>query len=162
MILFATGIQITQAEHLALLHLTESPEGWLRDTIAEKANLRREALIDEWRPRLFADPSATSFPADSDALAQLIISRPDYKSRAQGDAERVPPQVPSRHNIQRYEAQARTGATVTMFPTGIDIPDLDRDCILAYVQDLDDWVLGALLGNINRGKKKLSEAHRAA
>ena len=33
--------------------------------------------------------------------------------------------------------------------------DQDCGCILAYVQDLDDWIIGALLGQINRGKKNM-------
>ena len=37
----------------------------------------------------------------------------------------------------------------------MDLIDEDCHCILAYVQDLDDWVLGALLGQINRGKKRM-------
>ena len=38
---------------------------------------------------------------------------------------------------------------------GLAIPDLLADCILAYVQDLEDWILGVLLGYINRGRKKM-------
>jgi len=160
--LFPNGIKITQTEYTALLHVEADPEKWLWDAIVEKARLRREALINEWRPKLFADPSVAELPANADALARLILSRRDCKSRAQADAESEPEVLLSRHNIDRFNGNIRRGvarvpseATITLFPTGIDLPDLDCDCILAYVQDLDDWVLGALLGQINRGKKKM-------
>ncbi len=153
--LFPNGITITQTEYTALLHVEADPEQWLKDALVEKAKLRQEALINEWRPKLFADQNLKEMPADACALAQLIIARPDCKSRAQADAECTPPELPYSHNIARFEAVSRTGAIVTLFSTGIDLPDLDCDCIRVYVQDLDDWVLGALLGHINRGKKKM-------
>ena len=46
-------------------------------------------------------------------------------------------------------------ATVTLFADGIDLTDIDVACILAYVQDISDWVIGALMGQVNRGKKKM-------
>ena len=162
MILFPSGISITEAEYKSLLHVEADPEQWLVDAVREKAQARREALINEWRPRLFADPTVTTLPADAVALAQLIMARPDYQSRAQADANAG--ETPYLHNIARFAGLRPRGSerigdlagpTVTLVPTGIDISDLDRDCILAYVQDLDDWVLGALLGHINRGKKKM-------
>jgi len=47
----------------------------------------------------------------------------------------------------------RSGTTVTLFSSGIDLTDVDVNCIMAYVQDLDDLIYGALMGQINRGKK---------
>ena len=44
---------------------------------------------------------------------------------------------------------------MTLFASGIDLTDTDTNCILAYVQDLSDWAIGALMGQINRGKKKM-------
>jgi len=147
---FPAGVTITDIEHKSLLHLVSDPEQWLRDAIAEKARLRREALFNQWRPRLFADPAVAEIPADASELVVFIMSRPDYKSRAQAE-----PEPPSRGNVKRFDAITRTGETVTLFPDGIDVPDVDTLCILAYVEDLDDWILGALLGQINRGKKKM-------
>jgi len=45
--------------------------------------------------------------------------------------------------------------TVTLFSSGITIPDLSANCVLAYVQNLEEWVIGAVLGMVNRGKKKM-------
>tara|TARA_Y100000310_G_C20689493_1_gene821277 strand:+ start:2288 stop:2914 length:627 start_codon:yes stop_codon:yes gene_type:complete len=160
--LFPYGIKVTQTEYTSLLHIESNPEQWLRNSILEKAKLRQEALINEWRPKLFADPDIAEIPANANALAQLIISHKDYKSRAQTNTESTPKEKPYHHNIDRFNGKIRRGiaripsaATVTLFPNGIDLPSLDCNCILAYVENLDDWVLGALLGHINRGKKKM-------
>jgi len=153
--IFPQGIQLTDIEHQSLLHIVADPETWLRDTITEKARLRREALINEWRPKLFADPSVTKLPTDANALCKLIMARSDYQTRSQQDAALNPPVSVAKNNISRHEAVDRSGPTVTLFKRGIDVPDLDANCILAYVQYLDDWVIGALLGQVNRGKKMM-------
>ena len=167
MILFPKGIKITDTEQRALRHLVPDAEAWLRGVIEEKGRLRENALIAEWRPKLFADPAVTELPADSNAIAELIIARDDYKTRAQADAAQDPPVVASRHNIAKFAGTSRVGmtvrrpdrvpgdATVTLFADGINLSDTDANCILAYVQDLDDWVIGALMGQCNRGKKKM-------
>jgi hypothetical protein len=159
MIIFSSGIVLTANENSTLLHIVSDPEAWLMAIITEKARLRRDALIAEWRPRLFADPAVTELPADSEALCVLIMARSDYKTRLQQDAAQDPPQSPSRHNIARHAAVDRSGSTVTLFASGINLTDTDTNCILAYIQDLDDWVLGALLGQVNRGKKKMIQQY---
>lgn len=165
--LFSEGIKITDVEHKCLLHIESEPEQWLRDTITEKARLRREALINEWRPRLFADASVTELPASDDELCALIMARDDYKTRLQRDAAQDPPEALYKHATAKFEGTSRVGltvrrpdrvpgdATVTLFAGGLDLADVDVNCILAYVQDLDDWVIGALMGMVNRGKKKM-------
>ena len=153
--LFATGLVVTEIEHKCLLHIVSDPEAWLTAAITEKVRLRRDALINEWRPRLFADPSVTELPANSSSLAELIMARDDYKTRVQRDAAEDPPVSTGPDNTARYAAVTRSGTTVTLFPSGINLADVDANCILAYVQDLDDWIYGALLGQINRGKKQM-------
>jgi hypothetical protein len=155
MIIFPTGIAITDTEHKSLLYMVSDPEEWLLATITEKAKLRKNALIKEWRPRLFADPAVTELPADDEALCALIMARDDYKTRLQQDAAQDPPESAANGNIARHAAVDRSGSTVTLFPSGINLADTDVNCIMAYIQDLDDWVIGALMGQINRGKKKM-------
>ena len=155
MVIFTDGITITDIEHKCLLHLVADPEAWVLSTIAEKSRLRRDALIKEWRPRLFADPDVTELPANAEQLCELIMARSDYQTRIQQDAAQVPAISPARANVAIFEATERSGSTVTLFEDGINLADMDINCILAYVQDLDDWVMGALLGHINRGKKKM-------
>jgi hypothetical protein len=161
MIIFPTGITITDIEQKCLLHIVSDPEAWLSSVIAEKAVLRRDALIAEWRPRLFADSSITELPADANSLATLIIARDDYQTRLQQDP------IVDKHSTAKFEGTSRAGktvrrpdrvpgdATVTLFSSGITVTDTDADCILAYVQDVDDWVIGALMGQVNRGKKRM-------
>ena len=165
MIIFPNGIKLMDTEHKSLLHLVSDPEVWLMASIIEKAKLRREALIAEWQPRLFADERVIELPADAHALCDLIMARDDYKSRLQRDAAEDPPIMLDKYNIAKFEGTSRKGmtvrrpdrvpsnATVILFPDGLDLSDIDANCILAYAQDLDDWVIGALMGQINRGKK---------
>jgi len=167
MILFPTGISITNTENKSLLHIVSAPEAWLLAAITEKARLRREALISEWRPRLFADASVTELPADDDEMCALIMARDDYKTRLQQDAAQDPPAPLDKHATAKFEGTSRAGkavkrpdrvpgdATVTLFAGGLDLSDTDTNCILAYVQDLEDWAIGALMGMVNRGKKKM-------
>jgi hypothetical protein len=167
MIIFPTGIAITDTENKSLLHMVADPQAWLLAVITEKARLRREALIAEWRPRLFADSSVTELPADSEALCDLIMARDDYKTRLQQDAAQDPPVALYKHATAKFEGTSRAGktvrrpdrvpgdATVTLCASGIDLTDIDSKCILAHVQDISDWVIGALMGQVNRGKKKM-------
>ena len=155
MIIFSSGITLTANENSSLLHMVPDAEAWISSTVAEKAERRRDALIEEWRPTLYADASVTELPADSDDLATLIIARSDYKTRAQQDATADPVVATSTTQKDKYDAVSRSGSTVTLFSSGITIPDLSGNCILSSVQNLEEWVYGAVLGQVNRGKKKM-------
>ena len=155
MIIFASGIVLTANENACILHLASDGEGWLNGVIAEKSRLRRDALIEEWRPRLYADSSVIELPANSDDLATLILARSDYRSRVQRDALTDPVTATSTNHREAYGAVTRSGSTVTLFSGGINLADLAGNCILAYVQNLEEWVIGALMGQVNRGKKKM-------
>ena len=151
--IFASGIVLTATENSCLLHITSDAEAWVTSTITEKARLRRNALIEEWRPILYADASVTELPADDDDLATLILARSDYQTRVQKDAAISEPI--STFQRDKYAAVTRSGSTVTLFSSGITIADLSANCILAYVQNLEEWVIGAVQGQVNRGKKKM-------
>lgn len=153
--LFIDGIRITPNELQCIQHIESDAEAWLTDAIAEKAERRRDTLIEEWRPTLYADASVTELPADSDDLATLILARSDYKTRLQQDAAADPVVATSTTQKDKYDAVTRSGSTVTLFSSGITIADLSGNCILAYVQNLEEWVYGAVLGQVNRGKKKM-------
>jgi len=154
MILFTSGIPLTVTELACLHYLVADPEEWLLNSIAEKARVRRVALIKEWQPILFADATVRDLPADAKALASLILKRPDYRTRAQ--QENLSHRPPDLLNTKRYLSSSHSSrGSVTLFPHGIDIDEIDCQSILAYVINLDDWIYGALLGQINRGKKLL-------
>ena len=153
MIIFSSGIVLTANENSSLLHMVPDAEAWVTNTIAEKSQRRRDALIEEWRPTLYADASVTELPADDDDLATLILARSDYQTRVQKDAAISEPI--NTFQRDKYAAVTRSGSTVTLFSSGITIADLSANCILAYVQNLEEWVIGALMGQVNRGKKKM-------
>ena len=153
--LFPSGIVLTTNENSSLLHVVADAEAWVTSAITEKATTRQDALIDEWRPRLFADASVTELPANRDDLATLILTRSDYRTRAQQDAAADPVIPTTTTHKDKYDAVSRSGSTVTLFSSGITIADLSGNCILAYVQNLEEWVYGAVLGMVNRGKKKM-------
>ena len=153
--IFSSGIVLTANENSCLLHIVSDAEAWVSSAITEKARLRRDALIQEWRPRLYADDSVTELPANSDDLATLILARSDYKTRLQQDSAADPVRATSTTQKDKYDAVTRSGSTVTLFSSGITIADLSSNCILAYVQNIEEWVYGGLLGMINRGKKKM-------
>jgi hypothetical protein len=154
--LFPTGIQITKTEHAGLLHIVNDPEKWLSDLMVANAEINRTRLINQWQPKLFSDPAVETLPAIKADLAALIFARPDYKTRLEVDAALPKPEPVNRNSVFRYNRKSRPdNDNVTLFPTGLDVADDDAACILAYTQDLEDEVLGALLGQINRGKKKM-------
>ena len=155
MILYCSGIVLTANENSCALHLVANVEAAITSTFAEKATRRRDALIEEWRPRLYADASVTELPADPDDLATLILARSDYRTRAQQDAAADPAVAISTHKRDGYAAKSRSGSTVTLFSSGITIADLSGNCILAYVQNLEEWAMGAVMGHVNRGKKRM-------
>ncbi len=154
MLLFPNGIKITKNEYKCIQYIEADPEVWLQSTLHAKAGRRRDALIRVWRPRLFADSAVTEIPADPDALARLIMDRADYKTRAQADTECG--ELPALYQTTMFEATVRsTQESVTFCPNGLTITDQECDCILAYIPNIDDWIYGAILGHINRGKKKM-------
>ena len=111
MIIFSSGIVLTANENSCLLHLTSDAEVWVSGVVAEKARLRRDALIEEWRPTLYADDSVAELPANSDDLATLILARSDYKSRGQKDAATDPPKATS---ARQRDATARSHGAVQL------------------------------------------------
>jgi len=157
--LFINGILITPNELQCIQHLESDAEAWLTSVIAEKAERRRDALIEEWLPTLYADDSVTKLPVNSDDLAKLILARSDYRTRAQQDKAMDPVINTSTTQKDKYNRVIRSGSAVTLFSSGITIPDLSGNCILAYVQNLEEWVIGALMGQVNRGKKKMIDKY---
>jgi hypothetical protein len=83
------------------------------------------------------------------------MARDDYNTRLQQDAAQDPPVPTSKTSTVIYAGTTREGSTVTLFADGLNLADVDTNCILAYVQDIEDWVIGSLMGMVNRGKKKM-------
>ena len=62
-------------------------QDWVTKAIDGKVNNCKKRMIAEWTPKLMADDSVDSIPADEDKLIELIVARSDYKSRADRDSE---------------------------------------------------------------------------
>jgi len=174
--LFSTGIDLTPTEYECLRHINASPEDWLLGVLQEKIVRRRHDLIELWRPRLLADDSISELPATESGICEVIFAHFDYQTRTEletanksadnpsllnatsrrlTDKSRVAVDTISKFNTAKYNAVSRGGDATTLFSSGIDISDLDTKCLQAYVVDIEDWIHGALMGQVNRGKKKM-------
>ena len=151
---FETGMVLNKSEHDSLLYITPDPEEWLKDAIVARVKYSQNELVRSWQPKLFADPVITELPANTEDLVHLIIARPDYKTRKQ-DIESSEHETLNLHNIYRWEQRIIGSDTVTLFPEGIELEEIDCNCLNHCVDDIDDWIYGALLGQINRGKKRM-------
>ncbi len=152
--IFPAGIPITDVEKKCLLHMVVDVDVWLQRALRTKAHARRLALVHEWRPRLMSDPAVVSLPNNDVVLSELIMAHGDYTSRAQQDV--VSGESESFRNRNNFDGRnpVRDRST-TLLRGGLDLPDDDAAVILAYVQNVEEWVIGAIAGQINRGRKLL-------
>ena len=153
MIVLASGVILTQSESRGLNHVRTDPEAHFRQTLTGWITTAKERLISEWEPILFADESVTELPATTDGKVDLILARSDYRTRLQRDAASAPPMPTNQRFVAYFSGRTADGTTTTLFPSAITIPDRDGNALLAYYQHLDESMLGAVLGNISRGKK---------
>ena len=58
-------------------------QDWVTKAIDGKVNNCKKRMIQEWTPKLMADSSVESIPADEDKLIELIVARDDYKDRVE-------------------------------------------------------------------------------
>ncbi|MBI9085376.1 MAG: hypothetical protein JEZ11_17405 [Desulfobacterales bacterium] len=65
-------------------------ELWVSSAVVGKIAACKKRMIAEWTPRLMADPSVVSIPANEDDLITLITSRADYQDRVERDATEGP------------------------------------------------------------------------
>mgnify|MGYP000731019572 FL=1 len=60
---------------------------WVTAAIDGKVNNCKKRMIAEWIPKLNADESVESIPANEEKLIEVIVARDDYKNRADRDKE---------------------------------------------------------------------------
>ena len=60
---------------------------WVTAAIDGKVNNCKKRMIAEWTPKLNADESVESIPANEEKLIEVIVARDDYKNRADRDKE---------------------------------------------------------------------------
>ena len=73
---------LTSTEETVLKNDLLDVQAWVTAAIDGKVNNCKKRMISEWTPKLMADDSVDSIPADEDKLIELIVARSDYKSRA--------------------------------------------------------------------------------
>ena len=78
---------LTSTEETVLKNDLLDIQDWVTKAIDGKVNNCKKRMISEWTPKLMADDSVDSIPADEDKLIELIVARSDYKSRADRDSE---------------------------------------------------------------------------
>jgi hypothetical protein len=169
------GVVLTQLEYDCFKHGQSDPEQVVLDNLNGKVKRRSASLIGEWLPKLQADHTITKLPATTEGLCKLIMGQPSYQTNAQKETARVDrelvifnqlnspdqvaPQVRPPHNRGRYAEKVRSGKTVVLFPAGITLDDDKCNYLYAFITDIDDWLLGAILGHVNRGKKKMIQQY---
>jgi hypothetical protein len=65
-------------------------QDWADKAIDGKVNNCKKRMIAEWMPKLYADDSVSSIPANEDEIVAMIVARDDYKDRVARDAESSP------------------------------------------------------------------------
>jgi len=78
-------VSISSTEQKLLENDLVDIKEWIIYAVRGKINRCKKRLIREWLPKLMADNSVDIIPADEELLINLIMSRPDYKSRVERD-----------------------------------------------------------------------------
>ena len=76
---------LTTTEESVLKNDLLDVQDWVDKAIDGKVNNCKKRMIAEWTPKLMADDSVSSIPADEDELIALIVARDDYKNRSESD-----------------------------------------------------------------------------
>ena len=81
MIIFPSGIHISESDTLALENDLLSIEEWVTLAIEGKINNSYKLLTTEWIPRLLADDSVSSIAGNRESLISQIVNHPEYLNR---------------------------------------------------------------------------------
>lgn len=79
-------VTLTQPQIHALKHDLLDVGDWIRGSVQGKINSCRSRMIQEWMPRLQADPAVKEVPVNEDDLVEVIVKRDDYEDRATVEA----------------------------------------------------------------------------
>ena len=81
---------LTSTEETVLLNDLLDIQSWVDLAIDGKNDNCKQRMINEWHPKLTADPDVESIPADDDKLIAVIVARDDYKTRVERSAASDP------------------------------------------------------------------------
>ena len=76
-------VEINETDGLALSNDLVDINDWIQNAVTGKINNCTKRMIQEWQPKLFADPAVTSIPAAQDEFIKLVVARDDYKNAAE-------------------------------------------------------------------------------
>jgi len=77
----------TTEESVIKWQLEVDIDSWVTTAVAGKINNCKRRMTAVWIPKLMADDSVDSIPADEDELIAMIVARDDYKNRVDRDKE---------------------------------------------------------------------------
>ena len=77
----------TTEESVIKWQLNVDIDSWVTTAVAGKINNCKRRMTALWIPKLMADDSVDSIPADEDELIAMIVARDDYKNRVDRDKE---------------------------------------------------------------------------
>lgn len=86
--LYPSGKTISNRKEKCLKNDLLDIKDWVDKAIEGKINNCKKRMINEWMPKLMADPNVTEIPANEDALIDFITARPDYKNRVDREKEK--------------------------------------------------------------------------
>ena len=78
---------LTQPQIHALKNDLVDIGDWIGKAIQGKANACRSRMVQEWLPKLQADPAVEVVPVEEDDLVEFIFKRDDYEDRATAKAK---------------------------------------------------------------------------
>jgi hypothetical protein len=96
---------LTTTEESVLKNDLLDVQDWVTKAIDGKASKCKKRMIAEWLPKLYADDSVDSIPADEDEVIAMIVARDDYKNRVvrnQGYPEGDPSTDWELSELQKY------------------------------------------------------------
>ena len=73
---------LTATEESVLKNDLLDVEVWVNRAIDGKVANCKKRMIAEWLPKLYADDSVDSIPANEDDMIAMVVARSDYKDRA--------------------------------------------------------------------------------
>tara|TARA_R100001082_G_C4349508_1_gene153891 strand:+ start:1157 stop:1414 length:258 start_codon:yes stop_codon:yes gene_type:complete len=73
---------LTTTEESVLKNDLMDVETWVNDAIDGKIANCKKRMIAEWLPKLYADSSVDSIPANEDDIIAMVVARSDYKNRS--------------------------------------------------------------------------------
>ena len=73
---------LTATEEAVLKNDLLDVQDWVDKAIDGKVANCKKRMIAEWLPKLYADDSVDSIPANEDDMIAMVVARSDYKDRA--------------------------------------------------------------------------------